>query len=101
MTAWRTTSLIARLALLFYVGAVGLGIVDQALYGPGDHTHNGQPCQVHQFTRQNEALATPVVVMPAAPVVVVPVVYQDSEAQLTAARFLSVKSRDPPFYLFS
>jgi hypothetical protein len=95
------TSLFAKLTLLLYVSAVGFGIVDQALYGPGDHDHNGQPCQVHQFTSQSEAPATPAVTIPAPPVVTARVIYQDSAAQLTAARFLRVKSRDPPLSLFS
>jgi hypothetical protein len=95
------TSLFAKLTLLLYVSAVGFGIVDQALYGPGDHDHNGQPCRVHQFASQSEAPATPAVSIPAPPVVSARVVYQDSAAQLTAARFLLVKSRDPPAVLFS
>lgn len=101
MSAWRTASFWAKLTLLLYVSAVGFGIVDQALYGPGDHDHNGQPCQVHQFTSQTQALSAPVVTTPVPPVVTARVVYRDSAAQLTAARFLLVKSRDPPFSLSS
>lgn len=57
----------ALLSLLLYLGAVGFGVADMALYGPDAHEHGGQPCPVHHFVSQSDSADAPGVALAVAP----------------------------------
>lgn len=101
MVVRHSRSILSLFSLLTYLVAVGLGVVDVATHGLGDHDHHGQPCQVHHFLGLSEALDVPVAAAFVAPVIQMAIAFQYDVAPLTAASFLPYQARDPPTALLS
>ena len=101
MRRLRGTSVWSLLALTVYLAAAGAGVVDMARFGPDDHMHNGQPCQVVHFLKQVSSSDMPVVAMVVVPVEFGTVTYDQHAVILRAADSVTPNSRDPPFALFS
>lgn len=101
MRRLRGTYLWSFFALTVYFAAVGWGVVDMARFGPDDHMHNGQPCQVVHFLKQVSSSDMPVVAMVVVPVEFGTVIYEQHPVILRAAEAFTPNSRDPPVALFS
>lgn len=92
----------ALLSLLLYLGAVGFGVADLALYGPDTHDHGGQPCPVHHFLSQSDNVDTPAAVTAAVPALrpaerLIPV----SAPAVSGHDYPAYNSRAPPRTVFS
>lgn len=97
----RGTYLWSFFALAVYFAAAGMGVVDMARFGPDDHMHNGQPCQVVHFLKQVSSSDMPVVATVVVPVEFGIVTYEQHPVILRAAETVAPNSRDPPFTHFS
>ena len=101
MRALRRSTLWSFLAVAVYLAAAGAGVVDMARFGPDDHMHNGQPCQVVHFLKQVSSSDMPAVAMVVVPVEFGAVRYERHAVILRAVETVAPNSRDPPFALFS